>query len=148
MVDAYSRRPRFLKRAAHLEATVAGGNLRILSIDASKLCSLTVGELIHGCLGEVEAIGSVVNCQDVDGLAIVCNAVAGTALGRVPAGNSLVATDARERRDVALVLPAEPGDKTVGTVGAGENVQRAASIIVASVVGDCACKHYDFSRRT
>lgn len=64
----------------HLEAAVAVSHLRVLSIDASKLGSLAVGKVIHCSLGKVEAIGSVVDGQDVDSLAIVSDSVAGTAL--------------------------------------------------------------------
>lgn len=133
---------------AQLEATVAGGDLRILSLDASKLRSLAIGKVIHGSLGKVEAIGGVVDCKNVDGLAVVGDAVAGTALRGVPAGNSLVTTDARERRDVALVLPAESGNEAVGTVRAGQRVQGTAAVIVTSVVGDCICQYCDHSRST
>lgn|SRR5690348_4368976 len=62
------------------EATVASSNLSVLGINATKLGSLAVGKLVHGGLGEVETSGSVVNSQNVDGLAVVCDAVAGTAL--------------------------------------------------------------------
>jgi hypothetical protein len=64
----------------YLEATVAGSYLGVLSINATELSSLAVGELVHGGLGEVETSCSVVNSQNVDSLAVVCDAVAGTAL--------------------------------------------------------------------
>jgi hypothetical protein len=54
--------------------------LGILGVDASKLGSLTVCELIHGCLGEVEAISSVIHSQDVNSLALVGDSIASTAL--------------------------------------------------------------------
>lgn len=92
--------------------------MRILCVNASELSSLTVCEVIHGSLGEVEASSSVINGQDVDSLAVVCDAVAGTALGRVPALDTLVATDARERRYVRLSVPSVLGYETVRTVRA------------------------------
>ena len=42
----------------------------------------------------------------------------------------------RETRDRALSLPAVLGDEAVGAVRAGEDVQGAAGVIVASVVAD------------
>lgn len=63
-----------------LQSTVAGGDLSILCLNATKSLSLAVGELVHGCLGKVEAIAGVVNSKNVHGLAIVCDTVAGTAL--------------------------------------------------------------------
>jgi hypothetical protein len=120
-----------------LETTVAGGYLSVLRIDATKLSSLAVGKLVHGGLGEVETSGSVVNGQDVDGLAVVCDAVAGTALGGVPARNTLVATNAGERWNVSLSVPSVLGDETIGAVRAGQSSQRAAAVIVAGIVGNC-----------
>lgn len=98
------------------EATVAGGNLGILSIDATKLRSLVVCELVHGGLGEVEASSGVIDGQNVDGLAVVGDSVAGTALSGVPALYTLVATNAREGRNIGLCVPSILGDKTVCTV--------------------------------
>jgi hypothetical protein len=51
-----------------------------LRLDAAKRLSLTVGEVVHGRLGKVEAVGGVVDSEDVDGLAIVCDTIAGPAL--------------------------------------------------------------------
>lgn len=70
------RRARKRLETAHVDA-----NLSVLSIDATEGSSLAVGELVHGSLGEVEASAGVVNGEDVDGLAVVGDAVAGTALG-------------------------------------------------------------------
>lgn len=66
-----------------LETAVADSNLSVLSVDAAKGNSLVVGKLIHCALGEVEAVGSVVHSKDVDGLSVVGDAVAGTALVRM-----------------------------------------------------------------
>lgn len=119
-----------------LEATVAGSYLCVLSLDASKLSSLPVGKVVHSGLGKVESIGGVVNGQDVDSLSVVCDSVASAALGGVPARNTLVASNARERRDVALRLPAVLGDETVRSVRAGQSSQTTAAVIVTSIVGD------------
>lgn len=121
------------------EATVAGGDLRILSVDATESSRLTVRQIIHSRLGKVEAGGSVVNSQNIDGLAVVCDAVAGAALWGVPACNSLITTNARERRNVALCVPSVSGDESVRTVGARQSIQRTATVIVPSVVGDYRC---------
>ena len=66
-----------------LETAVADSDLSVLSVDATKGSSLVVGELIHCALGEVEAVGGVVHSKDVDGLSVVGDAVAGTALVRL-----------------------------------------------------------------
>lgn len=63
-----------------LESTVAGSNLLVLRIDAAKLTSLTIGKLVHGLLSDVESISSVIDSCDVDGLAVIGNAIASTAL--------------------------------------------------------------------
>ena len=78
----------------------------------------------------------MVDGEHVDGLALVRHAVAGAALGGVPAGDALVATEVG-RLDVALGLPAVLGDEAVGAIRAGDGGQGAARIIIASVVGDC-----------
>ncbi len=80
----------------HLKATVASSNLGILSIDTAESSRLAVGQLIHSPLGKVEAVGGVVNSQNVDCLAVVCDAVASAALWGVPASNALVTANARE----------------------------------------------------
>lgn len=66
--------------ARPLQATVADRDLRILSLNTSELHSLTVGEVIHSSLREVEAGSRVVDSQNVDCLAVICYTVAGTAL--------------------------------------------------------------------
>lgn len=111
----YSRRMSFAK-ALHLEAAVAVSNLGILSINTAKSRRLAVGEFVHSCLGEVEAIGGVVDSQHVDGLAVVGDAVASSALCGVPALDSLVTTNARERRNVGLNVPSILGDEAVRAV--------------------------------
>ena len=63
-------------KTAHVDA-----DLSVLGVDATEGSSLAVGELVHGRLSEVEASAGVVNGEDVDGLAVVGDAVAGTALG-------------------------------------------------------------------
>jgi hypothetical protein len=64
----------------YLKTAVAGRDLSILSLDATKSLSLTVGEIVHGCLSDVEAVAGVVNSKDVYSLAVVGDTVAGTAL--------------------------------------------------------------------
>jgi hypothetical protein len=64
----------------HLKTAVADSNLGILSLDATESLSLAVREVVHRRLREVETIASVVNSKNIDGLAIVSNTVAGTAL--------------------------------------------------------------------
>lgn len=80
------------------------------SIDTTKLDSLAVSECVHGGERNVEARGSMVNSQNVDALALVGELPAGTAGGRVPSRNGLGAADVWELGDVALRLPAIPGD--------------------------------------
>jgi hypothetical protein len=54
--------------------------LSVLGIDATESRSLAVREVVHGRLGEVEAVAGVVDSENVDGLAVVGHTVAGTAL--------------------------------------------------------------------
>lgn len=117
-----------------LEATVAGSYLCILSIDTSKCSSLPVGKIVHSGLGEVESSSGVVNGQDVDRLSVVCDSVASAALRGVPARNTLVTSNARERRNVGLLVPTVLGDETVRSVRAGQCSQVTVAVIVTSVV--------------
>ena len=72
-----------ITRTRSLQSAVTDGNLGVLCVDASECLSLAVGKLVHSLLGEVEAVGGVVNGKNVDGLAVVCDAVASTALMNV-----------------------------------------------------------------
>jgi hypothetical protein len=65
-----------------------------------------------------------------------CDIIVWAYLRAVPAGDTRVTTDAGERGDVGLSVPAVLGDQTVGAIGAGQRGQGAASVIVSSVVGD------------
>ena len=67
-------------RAQCLQSAVAGSNLSVLSVNASQSRSLPVGKLVHGCLGEVEALSSVIDGENVDGFSVVGNTVACSAL--------------------------------------------------------------------
>lgn len=67
---------------AGLQTAVADGNLGSGRIDAAEGDSLAVGQGVHGVQSNVEASGSVVNGENVDGLAIVGELPAGTALLR------------------------------------------------------------------
>ena len=119
-----------------LQTAVAHRDLRVLGVDATKLGSLVVGQGIKTLLVDVEAGGGVVDGEDVDGLAVVGQAVAGAALGRVPASNALVAAVVG-RLDVGLCLPAVLGDQAVCAVRAGDSRESAASVVIAGVVRDC-----------
>lgn len=99
--------------------------------------SVTVGQSVHGVESNVEASTAVVNSQDVDGLAAVCELPAGTAAGGVPASNSLDTTNVWEARDLALGLPVVSGDEAVGAIGARDGSQGARCVIVAGIVRDC-----------
>lgn len=85
----------------------------------------------------IEAIDGAVHGQDGDGAALVVEAPAGGARGRVPAGDGLRAANVREARDLALRLPVVAGDEPVVAVGAGNVLERAAAVVVASVIGNC-----------
>lgn len=63
-----------------LDLALAGIDLDVLRIHASKGRGLVVCQSIHGCLGNVEAGCSVVDCENIDGVAPVCDGVAGAAL--------------------------------------------------------------------
>lgn len=124
-------------RTSLLQTAVAHGDLSGGGVDTSVLNGVTVGQGVHGIESNVEASSAVVNSQDVDCLAAVCELPAGTAAGRVPASNGLDTTDVWEARDLALSLPAVSGDEAVGTVGARDDIQGARCVIVAGIVRDC-----------
>ena len=124
-----------LRSSLSLQATLVGRNLGVGGVDATELGSLVVGQGIETLLVDVEARSSVVDGKDVDGLALVGDAVAGAALGGVPAGDALVATEVGGL-DVALGLPAVLGDEAVGAVRAGDGGEGAAGVVVAGIVGD------------
>ncbi len=64
----------------HLKATVTSGDLCILGVDASELYGVAASELVHGCLGKVEAGSGVIDCQNVDSRVFVCYTIASAAL--------------------------------------------------------------------
>ena len=122
-----------------LDLALAGINLDIRDVDPPKLHRLTIGQIVHCCLSDVEARRGMINCQDVDGLAVVCQAVASTALERfswrfyiirqsigtyhsaVPSCNPLVPSNIWVGRDSSLCLPTILGDQAVGTIRAGDS---------------------------
>lgn len=59
---------------------IAVGDLHVLCVNATKLLSVASCQSIHCLLGNIKTAGRVVNGKDVDGLAVVCDGVAGTAL--------------------------------------------------------------------
>lgn len=119
-----------------LQTAVLHSDLRGGGVDTSVLNGVTVGQGIHGVEANVEASSAVVNSQDVDGLAAVGELPAGTTAGGVPASDGLDTTNVWEARDLALGLPVVSGDEAVGAVGAGDDSQRARSVIVAGIVRD------------
>jgi len=119
-----------------LQSTLVDSNLGILRVDAAKISGLVVGQIVHGGLGQVEAVVGVVNGQDVDGLAVVGDAVASAALIRVPAWDADVAADVGEFGDGALGLPAVLGNEAIRAVGARDGRHGTAAIVVASVVAN------------
>lgn len=106
-----------------------------LGVDAAELGTLAVCEGVQGIETNVEASSGVVDGEDVDLLALVLEAVAATAVGRVPALDDVDTTDVLGR-DAALSLPAVLGDETVLAVGARDGGHGAGLVIVASVVRD------------
>jgi len=96
---------------------------------------LAAGQLVHSLLRDVEAVGGVVNGGDVDGVAVVRERVAFTAVGAVPAGDGEGAADARERRKAAGGAVAL-GHEAVGAVGARGREKVEARVVVLGVVGD------------
>ena len=84
----------------------------------------------------------MVDGNDSDGLAIVFELPAGTALGGVPAFDGFSTANPGEPRDLALGLPAVSSNQAVGTVGARDGCEGARAIIIASVIRDCEiCKY-------
>lgn len=128
--------PIFIEKGTALETAVADGHISSRSRNASQRNTLATGQSIHGVESNVEAGSSVVNSQDVDGVAAVLELPAGSAASRVPASHGSGTTNVREARDLALGLPVVSGDETVGAVRAGDDGQGAGAIIVAGVIGD------------
>lgn len=118
------------------QSAVLAGDPRRLGVDPAELDSLPTGELVHGLLGDVEALGGVVDGEDVDLLALVLEAVADAALGRVPAGDGGGAADVGEALDLTEGVPAVLGDEAVRAIGAGQLREGAGGDVVAGVVGD------------
>lgn len=69
-----------LKHPHALETAHVQSDLRIRRLDTSQLRGLVICQFVHGALGKVEAVGGVVDCEDVDGFAVVGYAVACAAL--------------------------------------------------------------------
>lgn len=94
-----------------------------------------MGEGVHSSEANVEAAGSVIDSEDIDALAVVLELPAGSARGRVPAGNGVNATDVGELGDVALGLPAGVlGHEAVAAVGARDGSEGSGLVIVAGIV--------------
>lgn len=119
-----------------LQAAVAESDLGRLGLNAAELGSLAVGKVVHSGGGKVEATGSSVDAEDVDGLAVVGQGVALAAVGGVPAGNVGSTANVGELGNSALGLPAVLGDQAVDAVRARDSSQGAAGIIVTGVVRD------------
>lgn len=107
-----------------------------LGVDTAELGSLAVGEVVHGAETHVDTLAGVVDGEDVDLAALVLDAEALAAVGRVPAGDGVDAADVGEARDVGLLVEAVAGDEAVLAVGAGDGCHGSVAIIVAGVVGD------------
>jgi hypothetical protein len=69
-----------VRRNSSLQSAVAGSDLSVLGIDATESLSLAVREVVHGRLGEVKTVTSVVDSENIDSLAVVGHTVASTAL--------------------------------------------------------------------
>lgn len=82
----------------------------------------------------------MVNCQDVDRVAIVGEGVALSTVDIIPAGDGGGSSDVRETWERALGGVAL-GEKTVGSVTARDDGKGAGGIIVASVVGNGDGRH-------
>lgn len=99
---------------------------------------LVVRQIIHRRLCNVQSIGGVIDGKNEDLLAgrSIRDAIAHSAVRRVPASNFGAAANVWEAWDVGLLLPAVAGDQAVCTVGAGDDVKRAVALRVARVVGE------------
>lgn len=118
-----------------LQTAVLGGDGGGLGVDAAELDGVAVGQGVHGLLADVEAVGGGVDAEDEDLVAVVLEAPALAAVGRVP-GDAGGAADEGEVGDVGLLLPAEARHEAVLAVGAGELGEGAVADVVAGVVGD------------
>jgi len=63
-----------------LDVAVAWTDLRKSRVDPSKLFRIATRQVVHGGLGDVEARCSMVDCKNIDGLAIEGEWPAGAAL--------------------------------------------------------------------
>lgn len=100
---------------------------------------MVVSQLIHSLLRHIEALRDVIDSKDEHLLASlsILEAITLTARRRVPAGDVGAAANVGEAWDVGLLLPAVASDQAVASIGAGDDVERAATVRVAIVVGEC-----------
>lgn len=76
----------------------------------------------------------MVDGEDVDASAVVGRLPAAAAVWRVPAVDRLDTPYVREALDLALCLPAEPGDEAIGAVRAGDRIKARVGVVVLPVV--------------
>lgn len=91
-------------QGSNLQATVAHIDLSGSRIDAAQSNSLAVGKVVHGVQCDVEAGSGVVDGKNVDGLAVVAELPAGTALQ--------VMSDCVPTRDVDRYIPGQSSSLT------------------------------------
>ena len=124
--------------AAKLDLRKIVSSLFLISSYSRLSYRLVVRQIIHRRLCNVQSIGGVIDGKNEDLLAgrSIRDAIAHSAVRRVPASNFGAAANVWEAWDVGLLLPAVAGDQAVGTVGAGDDIKRAVALRVAWVVGE------------
>ena len=104
-----------------------------INLNIPKVDRLSIRQIIHRSLSDVEPIPSVVNTENVDASSVIGNAPAATTLRRVPSTDGVDCSDVREAGERAK--GGEPaGEETVGAVGASGGSKRGVSIVVVVVV--------------
>lgn len=88
-----------------LETADAQGLLLDSGVNAAELDTVAAGQVVESGQTNVETRSSVVDGNDMDGLAVPGSGPASAAGRRVPAGDGLDTANVRETRDIALDVP-------------------------------------------
>lgn len=118
-----------------------GGDLFGVSLNEAKLYSVPIRQSVQCLLRNVEARSGRINRQHIDTFPIVCQPPASATVGRVPTGNGVSTANVGETWQLTEGL--EFVNKAVGTIGAGNAVQRPVRVIVGVVKGDFIGEGWD-----
>lgn len=93
-----------------LQTAEPQSDLLNIRLDSTKEGGLVVGEPVHRRECNVQTTSSMINGEDIDGVASVGRLPTGSTVGRVPAGDGRGASNVREAPDCSLCLPAVLGN--------------------------------------